>query len=56
MEYVLFGMVVFFFAGAGTILVGVVIAHFIDWHHKQKYGAWEELKRTSYERKRPAAK
>jgi hypothetical protein len=56
MEYILYGMIVFCFAMPIAIVVGVVVTAFMDWRHKRKYGAWEELKRTNYERRRPAAK
>ena len=56
MEYVLYGLMLFCFAITGTIIAGVVIANIMDWRHRRKYGAWEELKRTNYERRRPAAK
>ena len=56
MYYILYGMVVFCFTAAGAIVVGVFVVHFMDWNHKRKYGAWEELKRTDYSRRRPAAK
>ena len=56
MEYILYGIIGFFFVMSGALVVGVCIAHFMDWRHRRKYGAWEELKRTNYERRRPAAK
>ena len=56
MEYVLIGMIGFFFVAAIAVVVGVIVTHIMDWNHRRKYGAWEELKRTDYKRRRPAAK
>lgn len=56
MMYILYGMVIFCFTAVVAIIVGVFVTAFMDWRHKRKYGAWEELQRTEYTRRRPAAK
>ena len=56
MYYILYGMVIFCFAAVVAIIVGVFGAAVMDWNHKRKYGAWEELQRTDYRPRRPAAK
>jgi hypothetical protein len=47
--YIWFGLALLVFAVA-------IVAKLIDWHHYRKYGVWEELQRTDYKPRRPAAK
>jgi H+/Cl- antiporter ClcA len=62
MVYICAGLItlLFLLAGIGTGFFGaMLVATIIDWHRARKDSknrVWEELKRTNYERRRPAAK